>query len=56
MNLLGGVVAKLVDDVLDQGKHTVYFDANKYHCTSGVYFYVLKSGSTSISKKMILIK
>jgi hypothetical protein len=30
MNLLGGVVAKLVDDVLDQGKHTVYFEKRQY--------------------------
>ena len=56
VNLLGGLVANLLDDVLEQGKHMVYFDANKYHCTSGVYFYVLKCGNTSISKKMILIK
>ena len=53
-DLIGRKVAVLVDGNVPAGEHTVQFDASALN--SGVYFYRLTSGSTSITKKMMLIK
>ena len=51
---LGKEVTTLVDEVIPAGEHTVHFDATGL--PSGVYYYRLKSGGFSQTKKMILTK
>ncbi len=53
-NSLGEEVGTLLNQVIPAGNHEVHFDASAL--SSGVYFYVLKSGSYVDSKKMILMK
>lgn len=53
-NLLGQIVATLVDTELNQGMHVTNFDASGLD--SGVYFYQLQSGPTQQFRKMMLIK
>jgi hypothetical protein len=52
--VLGREVAILVDEYKRAGIHKVTFNAESL--TSGVYFYTLKAGAYSASKKMMLIK
>lgn len=53
-DMLGRVVATLVDGRVTAGNHQVEFDASGL--SSGVYFYQLTAGEVSVSKKMLLIK
>ncbi len=53
-DILGRKVATLVNGLNSAGKHRIQFDAS--HLSSGIYFYLLKSGDFSVSKKMILMK
>jgi M6 family metalloprotease-like protein len=53
-NLLGQEVATLVNGYLAANNYSVKFDAK--HLTSGVYFYTIKAGDFSLSKKMMYIK
>ncbi|MDP2363460.1 MAG: T9SS type A sorting domain-containing protein, partial [Ignavibacteria bacterium] len=53
-NILGQVVETLVNDFRSNGTYEVTFDSNGL--TSGLYIYTLEAGSTSISKKMTLLK
>ncbi len=53
-NLLGNVVATLIDDNLSAGTFEVDFNAN--NISSGVYFYTLQTGAFVETKKMILLK
>jgi hypothetical protein len=53
-NMLGQEVATLVDKKQSPGNYEVKFDASNLN--SGIYFYHLKSGEFSESKKMILLK
>ena len=58
-NSLGEKIKKLIDREQEAGIHEIYFDASKL--SSGVYFYVMKAGSSSnktkvFSNKMILLK
>ncbi len=53
-NLLGQVIATLVDGVETAGYKSVTFDAGSYE--SGVYFYKLTAGSFAQVKKMLLAK
>jgi Secretion system C-terminal sorting domain len=53
-NLLGQEVATLVNGVQNIGSHQVSFNAN--NLTSGVYFYTIKAGSFTSTRKMMLIK
>jgi hypothetical protein len=53
-NVLGQVVATLMDGMLGAGTHQVTFDASKI--ASGVYFYRLEAGSFTSMKKMMLLK
>ena len=51
---IGNVVATLVNQELSEGKYEVEFDGDEL--TSGVYFYILKSGNFIETKKMILLR
>jgi hypothetical protein len=51
---LGNRVADIVDSSLSPGSYSYTWNASEF--PSGVYFYKLESGSTRISKKMILTK
>ena len=53
-NLLGQEVAQLVSEVKNVGTHEVNFNAN--NLTSGVYFYTIKAGNFTSTRKMMLIK
>ncbi len=53
-DILGRKVATLVNEQQSPGNYEVKFDASKL--SSGIYFYVLKTGSFVLSKKMILMK
>jgi len=53
-DVLGNVVATLVDEYKPAGKYEIEWDAGKY--PSGVYFYQLNTGEFVNTKKMILIK
>jgi len=53
-NVLGQAVATLVDGSVDGGVHEVAWDASR--CSSGVYFYELRTGTTRLVKRMVLTK
>ncbi|MCX8009753.1 MAG: T9SS type A sorting domain-containing protein, partial [Ignavibacteria bacterium] len=53
-NVLGEVVAELVNGELEAGFHEIDFIANKY--SSGLYIYKLETSSHSAVKKMMLLK
>jgi hypothetical protein len=53
-NMLGQQVATLVNSQFSAGKHTITFNARGL--TSGIYFYRLTTGSSTITKRMTLIK
>ena len=53
-DLLGRKTGELVKEKLSPGKYSVDFNASEL--PSGVYFYVLKAGDFTMSRKMILVK
>lgn len=53
-DLLGNEVDVLVDEFKFAGNYEMFFDASKL--ASGMYFYTLKVGNISNTKKMILLK
>ena len=53
-DILGNEVATLVNDEIHSGTYEIIFSASDL--PSGVYFYNLKAGSFTDSKKMILLK
>ncbi len=53
-NVLGVEVAELVNGTVESGIHEVHFNASKL--SSGTYFYTLKAGNITETKKMILLK
>jgi hypothetical protein len=53
-NTLGQEVVTLVNGIQDAGFKSVAFDAS--HLPSGVYYYRLTAGSSSLQKKMALVK
>jgi len=53
-NVLGNEVAVLVNEVKPAGNYEVKFDGS--NLSSGVYFYVLRAGDKTLSRKMCLIK
>ncbi|MFZ4620326.1 MAG: T9SS type A sorting domain-containing protein [Bacteroidota bacterium] len=53
-NMLGQQLNVLVDEYKESGKYSAEFNAA--YLPSGVYFYTLRSGTSSIQKKMILTK
>jgi hypothetical protein len=55
-DMSGKEVAVLVNSQMIAGYHSVNFNADSYHLSSGVYFYKLSSGDFSLIKQMLLIK
>lgn len=53
-NLLGQKVTTLVDADLPAGEHTATWDASDV--ASGMYFYRLRAGETTLARKMVLLK
>lgn len=53
-DVLGNVITTLLKENLSAGKYSFNFDASKY--SSGIYFYTLSSGKSSVTKKMLLMK
>ncbi|HTY11469.1 MAG TPA: T9SS type A sorting domain-containing protein [Bacteroidota bacterium] len=53
-NLLGQEVATLFSGTQQPGNHTAVFDGSKL--SSGVYFYRLEANSSSLTKKLVLMK
>jgi hypothetical protein len=53
-DLLGRLIATLINEQQNSGVHTINFDAS--NLSSGVYFYQINSGSFSSTRKMMLIK
>jgi hypothetical protein len=53
-DILGKEVATLVNEKLNAGTYEVTFNALQY--PSGVYFYKLRTGEYSETKRMILTK
>ena len=53
-NILGQEVAVLVNEFVNSGRYSKSFNAKDL--SSGLYIYILEAGSTSISKKMTLLK
>jgi predicted acyl esterase len=53
-DILGRELAALVNEVKDAGSYNTVFDASGF--SSGVYFYTIKSGSFTDTKKMLLVK
>jgi subtilisin family serine protease len=53
-NILGRKVARLVDEVLPAGVHSVEFDGSRF--ASGVYLYRLTAGDNLETRKMVLVK
>jgi hypothetical protein len=53
-NVLGEKVATIIDEVVDAGSHEVTWDAR--NCSAGVYFYRLRSGTSNLTNRMILLK
>jgi photosystem II stability/assembly factor-like uncharacterized protein len=53
-DILGREVASLVNKELKAGTHEISWDASKF--TSGIYFYTIKAGDFTDTKKMILVK
>jgi len=55
-DILGREVATLVNEPKQAGEYEVEFDANQYNLTSGVYFYQLKSGNYTATKKFVYLR
>jgi len=55
-DILGNVVAVLVNELQKPGSYTYTFDTAKYPVSSGIYFYSIIAGNSKLTKKMILIK
>lgn len=58
-NLAGGKVATLLDEEMSAGQHEIKWDGKDSKgrdLSSGNYFYQLKDGKTSITKKLLLLK
>ena len=54
IDVLGREIATLVDQTLEPGTYTVKWDATSH--PSGVYFYTVRAGNSSETRRMILTK
>ncbi len=52
--MLGEKISELINSFQKSGKHKIVWNAKDY--ASGVYFYTLKAGDFSSTKKIILMK
>lgn len=55
-NILGKLVALLVNEEKEAGEYNVSFDTNDYKLSAGVYFYRLDAGSFSSTRKLLFLK
>jgi hypothetical protein len=58
-NILGAEVARLIEANLSAGTYTVQWDATDFTgspVASGIYLYRLSAGTTSLARKMVLLK
>jgi serine protease len=55
-DLLGKVVATLVNEEKPAGLHSVEFNSRELNLSTGVYFYTLKAGGNASTKKLLLLK
>jgi len=55
-DMLGREVAVLLNEYKNAGSYKINFNSNLYNLTSGIYFYVLKAGNYSNTKKLVYIK
>ena len=55
-DITGREIATLVNEQKVAGNYTLNFNADKYHLSSGVYFYKLVAGNKTDVKKLMLIK
>ncbi len=55
-NIVGEEVARLVDGNRRAGAHRILFDSSVHSLSSGVYFFRLEVGASSITRKMALVK
>jgi hypothetical protein len=53
-DILGNLIATLVDEEVEAGFHSVNWNAG--NLSSGVYFYTINSGSFTATKKLMLLK
>ncbi|MDP2303107.1 MAG: FlgD immunoglobulin-like domain containing protein [Ignavibacteria bacterium] len=56
---MGSIVNEIMNDVVPAGKHQITWngvDGNGSKVASGIYFYRLESSTTTLTKKMILMK
>ena len=53
-NVLGNEVATLVNGQITAGTHNVHFNAS--NLSSGVYYYTIRTGNFSSTKKLMLLK
>ena len=55
-NTLGQKVAILVDERKDAGRYEVRFNAKDHLLANGIYFYQLRAGGFSTTRKMLVLK
>lgn len=55
-NMLGELVAIILNDFLFEGTHRVQFNSSQFSLASGIYLYTLETANKFNSKKMILLK
>jgi hypothetical protein len=55
-DLLGKETARIADGELEAGTHRYRLTAAEYGLASGVYFYTLRAGAVSQTKRMIILK
>lgn len=55
-DLLGNEIVTLINEYLSAGNYEFVFDAEQYKLSGGIYFYQLRYGDKTITRKMIYIK
>jgi len=55
-DILGKEVATLIDEQKEAGSHNYMLSSADFQLTSGIYFYQLKAGDFTATKKLILMK
>jgi hypothetical protein len=53
-DILGKEIKQLVNELRNPGHHEIIFDAREL--ASGIYYYTIRTGEFTQSKKMILLK